>query len=64
MRSQFKGLVRFLREVRGELAKVTWPQRKEVIASTGVVIISAFIVSFFLGAIDIILQKLLQLILR
>jgi preprotein translocase subunit SecE len=56
--------VRFLKEVRVELKKVTWPQRKEIIGSTAVVIVASFLVAFFLGFIDLILQKLLGLILR
>jgi preprotein translocase subunit SecE len=55
---------RFLREVRVELKKVTWPQRKEIIGSTAVVILASFLVSFFLGFVDLILQKLLGLLLK
>jgi preprotein translocase subunit SecE len=55
---------RFLREVRVEMKKVTWPQRKEIIGSTVVVIVASFLVSFFLGAVDLVLQKLLALIVR
>jgi preprotein translocase subunit SecE len=56
--------VRFFREVRAELGKVTWPSRKEVIGSTAVVIVSVFIVSFFLGLVDVILQKIMAVVLR
>lgn len=56
--------VRFLKEVRVEMKKVTWPQRKEIIGSTAVVIVASFVVSFFLGFVDLILQKLLGLILK
>ena len=56
--------VRFLKEVRVEMKKVTWPQRKEIIGSTAVVILASFVVSFFLGFVDLILQKLLGLILK
>lgn len=55
---------RFMREVRAELGKVSWPGRKEVIGSTAVVIASVFIVSFFLGLVDVILQKIMSAILR
>ncbi len=55
---------RVLREVRVELKQVTWPQRKEIIGSTAVVILASFLVSFFLGFVDLILQKLLGLILK
>ncbi len=56
--------VRFFREVRAELGKVTWPPRKEVIGSTAVVIVSVFILSFFLGLIDVILQQIMSAVLR
>jgi len=56
--------VRFLREVRAEMKKVTWPQKKEIIGSTAVVILASFLVSFFLGFVDLILQKLLGVIVR
>jgi preprotein translocase subunit SecE len=56
--------VRFLREVRVEMKKVTWPQRKEVIGSTAVVILASFLVAFFLGFVDLTLQKLLGFIVK
>jgi preprotein translocase subunit SecE len=60
----WEATVRFLREVRVEMKKVTWPQRKEIIGSTAVVIVASFLVSFFLGFVDLILQKLLGFIVR
>jgi preprotein translocase subunit SecE len=56
--------VQFLKEVRVELKKVTWPSRNEIIGSTAVVIVASFVVSFFLGFIDLLLQKALGLILK
>jgi preprotein translocase subunit SecE len=56
--------VQFLREVRVELKKVTWPGRNEIIGSTAVVIIASFAVAFFLGFVDLLLQKALGLVLR
>jgi len=56
--------VQFVREVRVELRKVTWPQRKEIIGSTAVVILASFLVSFFLGFVDLILQKMLGVIIK
>ena len=55
---------RFLREVRGEIRKVTWPQQKEVIGSTVVVIVSVGIMSIFLGLVDFVLQSLLTYIIK
>ena len=56
--------VQFLREVRVELKKVTWPGRNEIIGSTAVVIVASFVVAFFLGFVDLLLQKALGLILK
>jgi len=53
----------FLREVRVELKKVTWPSRKQTAGSTVVVIILVFILGAFLGLVDISLSKLVQLVL-
>jgi preprotein translocase subunit SecE len=55
--------IQFFREVRVELGKVTWPSRKQTIGSTGVVIIFVFILSMFLGAIDLGLTSIIRLIL-
>ena len=64
MMERWQQLVQFLKEVRTELKKVNWPARKEVMGSTVVVIVSVFILSFFLGAIDVTLQKLLTFVVR
>ena len=63
-----KGLIgkalQFLREVRVELKKVTWPSRKQAIGSTVVVLILVIIISFFLGAVDIGLRQVVRIILQ
>lgn len=64
MREWVDKAIRFFKEVRAELGKVSWPSRKEVIGSTAVVLISVFIVSFFLGLVDVILQKIMSAVLR
>jgi preprotein translocase subunit SecE len=56
--------LQFLREVKVELKKVTWPSRKQTIGSTIVVIVLVLIISLFLGVIDIGLSKLVQLVLQ
>jgi len=54
----------FLREVKIELKKVTWPSRKETLASTAVVIVLVFIISAFLGLVDMGLSSLIRFVLR
>jgi preprotein translocase subunit SecE len=53
----------FLKEVRVELKKVTWPSKRDTIAGTVVVIITVFICAFFLGIVDFWLRKLIKIIL-
>jgi preprotein translocase subunit SecE len=53
----------FLESVKIELGKVTWPTRKETVATTGVVVMIVFIISLYLGACDIVLSKLMRTIL-
>ncbi len=53
----------FFESVKVELGKVTWPTRKETIATTGVVVTIVFLISIYLGACDIVLSKLMRLIL-
>jgi preprotein translocase subunit SecE len=42
----------FFREVRVEMKKVTWPTRKELLKSTGVVIVAVVIAAAFIGVFD------------
>lgn len=46
------GTVRFLGEVKAELAKVAWPSRDEVIASTWVVLAAVGVVGLWIFAAD------------
>ncbi len=54
----------FFREVKVETNKVVYPSREELIGSTWVVIITVFVVSVFLGVVDLGLTKLVGLALR
>ena len=53
----------FLREVKTELKKITWPARKETVASTVVVIVIVLIACVYLGIVDMILSRLIRFIL-
>jgi preprotein translocase subunit SecE len=56
--------LQFLREVKVELKKVTWPTRKQTLGSTAVVIVLVMIISLFLGLVDIGLSGLIRVILQ
>lgn len=53
----------FLESVKLEISRVTWPTRKETVATTGVVIFIVFVVSIYLGLCDVVLSKLMRLVL-
>ena len=55
--------IQFLREVKIELKKVTWPSRKQTVGSTVVVIILVMIISLFLGLVDFSLSSLMRIVL-
>jgi len=59
-----KKSIQFLREVKVELKKVTWPSRKQTIGSTVVVIILVMIISAFLGLVDMGLSSLVRVVLQ
>lgn len=54
----------FLREAKMELTKVKWPTRKELIASTAVVIVLTLLVALFLGLVDFGLIKIIKNVVR
>ena len=58
------GAQKFLREVRGELKKVTWPTRRELTAYTGVVFIAVLLVAFLIWGMDTIFAYLFRWILK
>ena len=56
--------IHFFRDVRSELRKVTFPTRKETIASTAVVLVAVFAISIYLGIVDAVLSLVIGGILR
>jgi len=54
-------LINYLKKSREELGKVVWPSRQTTMNHTGIVIVISIAVAIFLGAVDYILNKILQL---
>lgn len=54
----------FFKEVKVELSKVVWPSSQDTTKLTIIVIIVTLGVGFFIGAIDLILAKLLGLVIN
>jgi len=60
----FDKLKQFLKEVKIEIKKVSWPNRQEVTASTVIVMVTVLLISVFIGLSDFILTKLFHMVLR
>lgn len=52
--------VRFLKEVRIEMKKVTWLTRREVLQFTAMVILVSALVGIYLGALDFIFSWMIS----
>jgi len=53
----------FARQVRAEVAKVTWPSRKETTVTTGMVFVMVLIASVFFFVADQVFSQLMRLVL-
>ncbi len=53
----------FVREVRQETSKVTWPTRKETMVTTGMVFLMVFMASLFFLVVDWFLSQGVRLLL-
>ena len=58
-----KGIFQFIKEVRAELKKVSWPTNKELVSYTGVVGLAVVIVCALIWVCDTAFAKLFRLIL-
>ena len=55
---QPNAIQRYFKETIGELRKVSWPTRKEATNLTVVVLIVTFVMSMYLGFLDLIFARL------
>ena len=64
--NESKGIVsrakRFINDLRGEVKKVVWPGKKQIMNNTGIVIVVVLIAAFFIGGFDMILTALINLL--
>jgi preprotein translocase subunit SecE len=59
----FSQISEFSGEVKREFGKIAWPNKKNTIASSLVVIVFVSIMAVYLGSVDLIVGKLVNLIL-
>jgi preprotein translocase subunit SecE len=54
----------FINEVKQEFYKIVWPEKKHIMGTTAVVIVLVLMISLYLGAVDLILGKLIGLVIN
>ena len=59
----FGKIAQFIRDVRSEMGKVTWPTREELSASTTIVLVVSLALAVFIFIADFILSRIMDLIL-
>ena len=64
IKEKFEVVKQFLREVKTELKKVTWPSRKDALSGTLVVLVAVFIIAIFLGIVDSVLSNAIKELLK
>jgi preprotein translocase subunit SecE len=64
IKEKFEATKQFLREVKTELKKVTWPSRKDTLSGTLVVLVAVFIIAIFLGIVDSVLSNAIKELLK
>ena len=57
-----KFILTYLKDVRFELSKVTWPKREEVVKLTLLVIVISTIVGIYVGSLDFVFTKVLEIV--
>ena len=55
---------KFLREVKAELKKVTWPDKAELISFTGVVFVTVTVVAVLIWVLDASFAQILKAIIK
>ena len=59
-----ENIKKFGSEVQSEFNKITWPDKKHTMGATGVVVVLVTIISIYLGAVDLIVGKIIGSVLQ
>ncbi len=59
-----KRIARSFRDMKGEVKKVAWPSKKQILNNTGVVIMFVVIAGAVVGGLDMLLTALVDMLLK
>lgn len=54
----------FIKQTRDELTKVIWPNKDEIIRLTAIVILISIVVGLYIGGLDLLFAKAIEMILK
>lgn len=57
-------IIKYLKEVRIELSKVSWPTREEIVKLTTIILVASLIVGLYVGGLDVLFTNLLGMFLK
>ena len=57
-------LKEYLREVKGEMKRVSWAEKKILWVSTFLVIIISVVSALYIGVIDLLISRIISLVIR
>jgi len=60
----FERITNYLKSVRGEIARVSWPSRNEIISLTALILLLVVLVTLYIWGIDGILGTLIKILVR
>ena len=55
---------KFFKDIKGETKKVVWPDKKQIVNNTGIVIVMVVMAAVFVGCLDLIAKGLLDLFVK
>ncbi|MGA2260946.1 MAG: preprotein translocase subunit SecE [Acidobacteriota bacterium] len=59
----FKNIIEFITDTRKELKNVSWPNRRELVSTTVVVIVTVFFFGVFLAVVDYFVSRVVIFVL-
>ena len=60
----FERITNYFKSVRGEIARVSWPTRNEIITLTALILLLVVVVTLYIWGVDGILGTLVTLLVR
>lgn len=64
MKNKLDFIVKYLRETRGELKKVVWPDRRYITVATVIILILVFLTAGYVMFVDFLFTKIFAVLLK